>query len=535
MITTNLSFAMPSSASRHHLLCTALMLGACVDAADLGDVPGETEAMGGTQGSATNGGTEAPGTQGPDTDGAEATDGTEATDGDATGGQESVGGCERVSGGEGDAYQWALICGTPSSERLRLLGLTPSGDVLVGIETRAFSDDEVLPTWEVGGVEYEHQGQSDLLLMRLDSGGELIWSRYFGTQEDIWAAEVSACGEGFVVTGAVSSVPLEVEGGVLQGESFIARFDAEGALVWTRQINAVDADGGANVLDVDCDAAGNIAVVGGSRGSIDFGLGAMPGAVSDGFVAKFDPSGEPLFAELLAGFTNSEARARAVVAHDDGGTYVFADHLGPVEVGAVSIEGTNGSPAGLLVRLSAAGELDWFAQFPGAADVYSGDLAVDDDGRAVVAGAFLATVEVGGETYESVDVEFEGNETRYDAFVAAYEADGAFAWGHQLGWIGDEVAALGRFDGDRALVHRVSGGRISLNEYGPKGAEELLGVELEGSDSGYQYPAIRAGAGATVLGAAVSGSTLWPLDLSGLAYGGGDVLIARLRLGDAAR
>lgn len=81
MIETALNFR--SAAIRYGLLCTALMLGACVENADLGDVPGETEGMGGTEGTG--------GTQGGESAGSEDASGSDEGSGTSTGAADACG------------------------------------------------------------------------------------------------------------------------------------------------------------------------------------------------------------------------------------------------------------------------------------------------------------------------------------------------------------------------------------------------------------------------------------------------------------
>ena len=546
MIDTDLNLPTASSALRRGLLCTALALGACVDSADLGDVPGETDAMGGTEstegpteGGETVGETEVGETVG-ETEGAETVGETEGeTEGDTEGATETIGGCERVAAEPGDLHSWALICASGAAEGVEILEITPSGELLVGISSRVFEDGPT-PVWEIGDAQYTHTGLSDALLLRFDATGELLWSRYFAAEEHISLRGVTLCGDDFVLAGDVSGGSVDFGEGTFEEGEFIARFGPDGALQWSRTFDVMEPSGHVTVADLHCDAAGNVAVSGTVRDGVDFGQGMLPAAVSDAFVAKFDTDGEPLFGKTLLEDSGADggdsARAMAVAAHDDGSTYVFLDHDAAVDFGSGPIDPVYDSVGqqALLARLSDTGDLVWSAQIGGQGLVYARDLQIDADGRAVVSGPFLSFVELGEFTFGNVfpydEQEPDLDGTNYDAYFAAFEPDGTYAWGEAVGWMRDEEAALGRFTGNQALVYRVSDRQLSVRAHSADGSGGLLEAQFEDPSSARQYGFMRANDDTVILAGAMGDQLQWPFDASAYAAGNADAIVVHFDL-----
>ncbi len=497
MIETDLSHVVPSIGIRKGVLCIALVLGGCVEDADLGDVPSETGSTG----------------------------------------VESVGGCERVAGEPADPHSWALICGSDALEILEVLEVAPSGDVVLGMSTLP-RGDAIPQVWQLGEAEYTHSGQSDGLLMRFDAAGELLWSRYFASEGHVAFGALATCGEGHVI--AVSARAGVVESGddTFEAEDFIARLDADGELLWSRPLEAMGPNAHVTVADAKCDANGNVAISGTARDGVDFGQGLLPAGTYDAFVAKFDSDGEPLFGKTLladpTGDSGADAWARAVETHDDGSTYVLVDHDAALDFGSGPVGGGGDDVRATLARLSEDGDLLWSAQIRGDIAVYAGDLAVDEQGRAVVAGQFLGLVELGGVTFENVfpydEQQPATDGTNYDVYIAAFELDGTFAWGEAAGWMGNEQASLARFAGGEAMFYRVGGDQISLAAQSADDSTEVLGVQFDAANTGEAYQFARGNDDTIVLGGTTMGSYDWPLDLSSSLPGSLDVVLLHFDL-----
>ena len=128
-------------------------------------------------------------------------------------------------------------------------------------------------------------------------------------------------------TGEPNEVTLTATSPLTLRDSFIAKFDRRGALMWARQADtAVD---GARAVGVDSD--GNSYVTGTFFNSVTFGRGEeneitliSGNGVPPGFVAKYGRHGEILWARLGGGFGISvDERHSAYVTGTFEGTATF--------------------------------------------------------------------------------------------------------------------------------------------------------------------------------------------------------------------
>ncbi len=125
----------------------------------------------------------------------------------------------------------------------RLLG-SAQGDLGTRALVDAMGDVTVVGSARgpVGGQA--HLGGSDVVLVKFDRTGALLWARQWGTNQDDSAQDVAqdAAGNFYVAgyTGAslVGGVPFQ--GGVTDG--FLSRRDATGAAVWDRMWGTAEAD-----------------------------------------------------------------------------------------------------------------------------------------------------------------------------------------------------------------------------------------------------------------------------------------------------
>ena len=77
-----------------------------------------------------------------------------------------------------------------------------------------------------------------------------------------------------------------------EDDAFVSKYDAEGALLWTRQIGTYDDD---KSLGVSADGLGNVYITGHTFGSLE---GVNAGNL-DIFVSKFDMNGVLLWTEQI--------------------------------------------------------------------------------------------------------------------------------------------------------------------------------------------------------------------------------------------
>ncbi len=234
-------------------------------------------------------------------------------------------------------------------------------------------------------------GPSDCFLAKFSVSGTLLWTRQFGSS----GREYSV---GVAVDGLHHPFVAGVTGGNLGGsnaggdDTFLAKFDRSGNLLWTRQIGTSNGDGAG---DLALDALGNAYISGFTNGNLS---GSSAGG-GDLFVVKFDGAGTLMWA--IQDGTSSDDECFGVALDSAGSVYVCGGTFG-------NLGGTN------------KGQIDYFvarySNSPCPADFNHDGFVTGDDfdsfSLAFIAGDLSADFDRNGFV--------TGDD--FDAYVTAFEA-----------------------------------------------------------------------------------------------------------------
>ena len=177
----------------------------------------------------------------------------------------------------------------------------------------------------------------------------------------------------------------------------IAKLRSDGTFVWATKFEGL-LNGYAKPIAVD--ALGNLYLTGEFEGTADLDPG--PGIVSltsnddtDGFVAKFDPDANLLWARKVgADWVYSSS---AITVGPDGHVHVAGTFYGTIDFdpGPGRIEATsNANRDVFVVKLTSSGDTVWAGAVGGRYDDQVYGLAVDADGETYVGGLFSETADV---------------------------------------------------------------------------------------------------------------------------------------------
>ncbi len=170
-------------------------------------------------------------------------------------------------------------------------------------------------------------------------------------------------------------------------------------------------------------------------GSTEF---VMPGKMEDGYISKLDAEGNLLWVRQLAtDTTTSRVHPKSISADAAGNTYITGLFQGTVDFDPDTIASfniTSESPNGFLMKLDAAGNFAWVKRLGNDKDpvfeYHQGNAVIADaSGNAYVTGRFMGAVDFGALSLTS-----EGNS---DIFVAQTDTAGNFIWAKSFGSIGD--------------------------------------------------------------------------------------------------
>jgi hypothetical protein len=241
----------------------------------------------------------------------------------------------------------------------------------------------------------------DARVIKFDASGAVVWSRRIqsaGAIPDDNGYAVAVDGSGNIYVGGSTRGSLAGQSNAGGEDAFIARLDRAGQVAWIRQFGTTFGDA---VRSLAIDPSGNVVAVGAS----------VVAPSGNHFVAKYAPDGSRLW---LREFTENSPLAS------------FANAVAVDGTGAIYITGTTpqvGSNGLLVARLDAAGNRVWRAAFPdwrGATRGYS--IAVSSDGaRIYVSGETDGHVEGGTPTGSSTE-----------GFLLQLSAGGTPAWARQI-------------------------------------------------------------------------------------------------------
>lgn len=247
----------------------------------------------------------------------------------------------------------------------------------------------------------------------------------------------------FYAMATFSNLPPVTAG--LQGDLFVAKYDAAGTALWVAHTGGDSFD---EAMAVSVDGAGNVYITGYFQSTnIDFGAGPLVrSGLTDIFVAKYNADGEFQWANRYGSNSTQLEMGSAIVAEADGDIHVTGIYRNTLVVpGQALLESCMTREDMFLMKLDTEGNALW-SKRPGCTndDLYGalkGDqLTLDAFGNLYV-GARLRGDTVFFET-DTVLNDLSGNQAE-DGILAKYDADGNFLWARGFGGYGyDEIRAL---------------------------------------------------------------------------------------------
>lgn len=355
--------------------------------------------------------------------------------------------------------------------------------------------------YTTGDFGAPRRGQRDAWLARFDESGDLAWINQFGSPKRDDALSVAADGRGGVYACGLTHGSLGTSNKGL-GDAWLAHYDYDGRKSWMTQIGTPGSDGAYTVAS---DGAGGVFVSGVTHGRI----GGMHAGGGDVWLARYDAEGTLLWTEQFGTLvidTNfamaPDGKGGVFVAGDTGDTLDghnagdmdvwiarynsrgerhwirqigtkwgdFVKAAAPDGEGGVYLSGrTFGSLASdsaggsdiWVARYSARGDQLWIRQFGTYAEEAACGIAHDATGGAFVIG--WSQGNVGGD-----QVLFNEDQ---DFWLARYDSAGNQSWIRQDGTHKQDNGRDVLSDGIGGfIVTGFTTGRLGTNSYGGRDA-----------------------------------------------------------------
>lgn len=235
----------------------------------------------------------------------------------------------------------------------------------------------------------------DMFALKLDPQGNFMWAKDFGDGAAQTARGIVADAQGNVVMVGDYQGDVDFGGGVLAAtpgggiDLFVAKFTTTGGHVWSKRFgDAADQSAEEVVLD----GAGNVIITGYASGSIDFGTGALTATgTKAALVAKLSAGGDPMWAAIYG----DEARGLGVDVDAAGEVAVTGAFKGTIDLGGGKLSGGGSNDTVFVALFDGQGKHAWSHAF-GSSSAQGTSVAIDGKGKVIVGGTFSGDIHFGG-------------------------------------------------------------------------------------------------------------------------------------------
>jgi len=356
---------------------------------------------------------------------------------------------------------------------------------LAGYSPTSCSDGSLLL---IGHTRSYGAGNYDILLLKMNGAGTLLWAKTFGGSSDDFGYSVIEASDGsFLVAGSTETY------GAGNHDALLLKMNADGTLLWAKTFGGIDHDRSSDLVET---SDGSIFLAGYTK---SYGAGG-----DDLCLIKTDGDGNILWARTAGGANNDIAHSvietsegnillvgyvytlglssynAILLQYDQDGTFLWSKLIGGsrFDYGRSVVEGSDGAlfllgytdsyGAGnqdiLLSKMDADGTLLWTKTTGGSDYDYGYDLIQTMDGNLVIA-AYT-------ESY--------GNGLN-DLLLLKYDPTGALLWAKTFGGTGNEFT--------RSVIETPDGNLLFIAETYSYGAGVMdwliLKVNSDGEIPGY--------------------------------------------------
>jgi hypothetical protein len=294
----------------------------------------------------------------------------------------------------------------------------------------------------------------DIFIAKYDSNGDLVWAKKYGGDHGDIGMTIKAdtignlyfsgryAGDNYPNPGTAAFDTITLTSWQ-DGDIFLAKVDTSGAIKWAKTIGSSD---GADIgYSIAFDSLGEIYLSGSFGGNkCRFGsyeLNSLSSGYVAGnvFIAKYDSSGNFIWAQTIGGINNSSNTGGAVdgarVAVTSGGkVFVSGSYIHcNMNFGSYILpNATSTSEQIFLAQYNSLGQLQWANGFGGESDDAASALATGEDGHIYITGYYGDDICFGGDT-----LQWKGGK---DVFIACFDSAGNHVMSSAVANAGSEYA-----------------------------------------------------------------------------------------------
>jgi hypothetical protein len=254
----------------------------------------------------------------------------------------------------------------------------------------------------LGGGSIPGAGGPDIFIVAVTGQGTYRWSHTYGGTGQDWGNKVVIDSQGRVVVAArfMTTASFDMGPVTANGDSDIVllQYDAGGNVSWAREFGSIGWD---DAYELTVDAADNIYIAGTIHGTVDYGGGALTSAGSqpDALIASFTPTGIHRWSRKFGAAVDWD-EAQAIVVVGDV-VYVTGNFVGTVDFGAAVLTARGLWDIFALSLDAATGAPRWVRSFGDTGGEETNGVAYVA-GTLFIAGHFIGTTDLGDGPQASV-------------------------------------------------------------------------------------------------------------------------------------
>ena len=252
-------------------------------------------------------------------------------------------------------------------------------------------------TVDFGGGPLVSAGLADVFLAMFTSAGAHMWSRRFGGASSDIAESVAVDALGNVAAAGYFQGSVNFGGGPLASaggnDIFVARYDANGNHLWSRQWGGASDD---RATGVAVDSLGNVIVTGTFTGDVNFGGGPLvnPGG-SDIFLVKCSSTGAHVWSRGFGTSSTIGESSNAVAVDPTDNVLLTGAIVGGVDFGGGPLNGA-GSYDVFVAKFRADASHVWSKRSGAGYDDHGWGIASDAAGNVFATGDYYISIDFGG-------------------------------------------------------------------------------------------------------------------------------------------
>jgi hypothetical protein len=304
-----------------------------------------------------------------------------------------------------------------------------------------FTGNYSTPTIIIGSDTLVNKGSGDIFIVKYDAMGNVLWAKSAGGSDYDFAECIAldAIGNCYL-TGYFRSSSISFDSLTLTNTTdknysdlFIAKYDSSGNVIWAKSAQGNSDD---NSRSIWVESNGNFYITGSFYSSnIYFDTAHLTNNYSaDIFIAKYNASGDAMWVKSAGG--NNYDFSNSVSADQNGNCYVTGNFMSSsISFDSLTLTNTTeGDFSDLfIVKYDSSGNALWAKSTQGNADVESRSIWAESNGSFYITGSFYNS----SINFDTINLS-NHSYNKSDLYIAKYTALGDVVWAKSAGGDGND-------------------------------------------------------------------------------------------------